>query len=201
MKKTYYTLLFLLFSLSVWGQKEVRARELLDHTWALFQEGKGISLTFTGTIEGTMQLKGKMFHLQSQGIESWFDGDTQWSYLANSDEVNITTPTPEDLQQTHPFYLLSSYKNGYNYRFVGEKMVGGKPAYEVILTPEKRGEIVSVTLIVSKNYEPLYFKIKSNNQTDSEIKISSFQTGQSFNDANFKFDKKRYSSAEIIDLR
>ncbi|MGL5273761.1 MAG: LolA-like putative outer membrane lipoprotein chaperone [Phocaeicola sp.] len=201
MKKITYIVLLFLIPLATMAQKDARAREILDRTCKLIEEEKGISILFEGTLKGTMKLKGDKFHLQSQGIESWYDGRTQWSYLTNSDEVNITSPTPEDLKQTHPLYLLSSYKEGYNYKYLGEKKIKGAMGYEILLTPEKKEDIISVTLIVSKAYKPLYLKISTVNQSDSEVYISSFQTAQAFADEVFSFNKKKYPDAEIIDLR
>lgn len=200
-KKIAYVLLLLLAPLSLVAQKEARARDILDRTCQTIEGEKGIQISFEGSLQGTMQLKGEKFHLTSQAVESWYDGDTQWSYLHNSDEVNISNPTPEELQQTHPLYLLSSYKNGYNYKFIGEKMVNKERGYELLLTPERKQEINSVTVIVSKSYQPLYLKVVTTNQPDVEINITSFLTGQSFGDANFQFDKRKYPAAEVIDLR
>lgn len=201
MKKLTYAILFLFIPLVAMAQKEARAREILDRTCKIIEGDKGISITFEGTLRGVMELKGEKFHLQSQGVESWYDGKTQWSYLKNSDEVNISSPTPEDLKQTHPLYLLSSYKEGYSYKYVGEKQVKGTAGYEVLLTPEKKEDIQSVILVVSKSYKPIYLKIITTNQSDSEIYISSFKTSQTFSDEKFSFDKKKYANAEIIDLR
>lgn len=200
-QKIAYLLLLLLAPLSLVAQKEARAREILDRTCQNIEQARGVTLSFGGTIQGTMELKGEKFHLRSQGIESWYNGETQWSYLSNSDEVNITTPTPEDLQQTHPLYLLSSYQNGYNYKYLGQKQFKGETGHEVKLTPQKKEEIQSITLVVSTTYQPLYLKIVASNQPETEITITSFVIGQTFSDAHFQFDKKKYPNAEVIDLR
>lgn len=200
-KKITYLLLLLLAPLSLAAQKELRAREILDRTCQIIEGEKGIKFSFDGTVQGSMELKGEKFHLRSQSIESWYDGETQWSYLMNSDEVNITNPTPEELRQTHPLHLLSSYKSGYNYRFVGEKQLKIEKGYEIVLTPEAKQEISSITVVVSKNYYPLYLKVVAANQPDTEIYITNLQTGQSFSNAIFQFDKKKFATAEVIDLR
>ena len=83
-------------------------------------------------------MKGEKFLLDADGVKTWFDGRTQWSYLTNSDEVNISEPTPEELQSINPYALLSIYKQGYHMKLGKADTYGGKPAYEVILTASNR---------------------------------------------------------------
>ena len=139
--------------------------------------------------------------LNSGGIQSWFDGKTQWSYLESSEEVNVSNPTPEELQTINPYALLSIYKNGYNYKYAGTKSCNGKQGFEVILTPENKQDITSITLFVSQTYQPLYIKVEQNNKSANEIIVTSYQTNQPLDNTTFKFDKKKFPNAEVIDLR
>ena len=58
-------------------------------------------------------MKGDKFLLETEGVTTWFDGRTQWSYLASSDEVNVSEPTLEELQSINPYSWLSLYKQDY----------------------------------------------------------------------------------------
>ena len=115
MKRTYLLVLILFLSVSLSAQKDKQAREILDKTANALQQAGGIRATFGGTGNGTLLLKGNQFYLNSGGIQSWFDGKTQWSYLESSEEVNVSNPTPEELQTINPYALLSIYKTVYNY--------------------------------------------------------------------------------------
>lgn len=201
MKKIYLLALVLCLSLTGFAQKDKQAREVLDKTAQALTRAGGVRAAFGGTSGGTLLLKGDKFYLNSGGVQSWFDGKTQWSYLENSEEVNISNPTPEELQSINPYALLSLYKQGYNYRYEGLKSRNGKQGYEVVLTPEKPQDIASITLFVSKTYQPLYIKVEQSNHSVNEIIVTSYQTGQSLDDATFRFDKKKYPKAEVIDLR
>ena len=159
MKRTYLLVLILFLSVSLSAQKDKQAREILDKTANALQQAGGIRATFGGTGNGTLLLKGNQFYLNSGGIQSWFDGKTQWSYLESSEEVNVSNPTPEELQTINPYALLSIYKNGYNYKYAGTKSRNGKQGFEVILTPENKQDITSITLFVSQTYQPLYIKV------------------------------------------
>lgn len=200
-KKIYLLALALSLAVSVFAQKDKQAREVLDKTAAALKQAEGVRATFGGTAQGTLLLKGERFYLSSGGIQSWFDGKTQWSYLEDSEEVNISNPTPEELQTINPYALLSIYKNGYNYKYAGVKSRNGKQGYEVILTPEKKQDIASITLFVSKTYQPVYIKVEQSNKSVNEIMVNSYQTHQPLDNATFTFDKKKFPNAEVIDLR
>ena len=201
MKRTYLLVLILFLSVSLSAQKDKQAREILDKTTNALQQAGGIRATFGGTGNGTLLLKGNQFYLNSGGIQSWFDGKTQWSYLESSEEVNVSNPTPEELQTINPYALLSIYKSGYNYKYAGTKSRNGKQGFEVILTPENKQDITSITLFVSQTYQPLYIKVEQNNKSANEIIVTSYQTNQPLDNATFKFDKKKFPNAEVIDLR
>lgn len=200
-KRISVWVLALCLSPCLFAQKDKQAREVLDQTAAALKQAEGIRATFGGTAEGILLLKGNKFYLESGGIQSWFDGKTQWSYLKSSEEVNISNPTPEELQTINPYALLSIYKNGYNYKYAGVKTRNGKQGYEVILTPEKKESIASITLFVTRAYRPVYIKVEQTDRSVNEIIVSSFLTRQPLDDAVFRFDKKKYPEAEIIDLR
>ena len=192
MKRTYLLVLILFLSVSLSAQKDKQAREILDKTANALQQAGGIRATFGGTGNGTLLLKGNRFYLNSGGIQSWFDGTTQWSYLESSEEVNVSNPTPEELQTINPYALLSIYKSGYNYKYTGIKSRNGKQGFEVI-HPEHA--------FVSQTYQPLYIKVEQSNKSANEIIVTSYQTNQPLDNATFKFDKKKFPNAEVIDLR
>lgn len=200
-RKIYLLALALSLALSVFAQKDKQAREVLDKTADALKQAEGVRATFGGTSQGTLLLKGERFYLSSGGIQSWFDGKTQWSYLEDSEEVNVSNPTPEELQTINPYALLSIYKNGYNYKYAGVKSRNGKQGYEVILTPEKKQDIASITLFVSKTYQPVYIKVEQSNKSVNEIMVNSYHTHQPLDNATFTFDKKKFPNAEVIDLR
>lgn len=214
MKKiNLYLLLFLLATLSAYAQADRQARDVLDKTSAVFKQAGGIKAVFNirntnknggnaGSGKGIIHLKGERFFLDTEGTLTWFDGKTQWSYLTSSEEVNISTPTPEELQSINPYALLDMYRNGYNYKYGGSKTKDGKQGYEVVLTPiNKKQEIRSITLFVSKNYQPLSIVIEQKDKVRSEITVTSYQASLSLPDDTFRFDRTKYPEAEMIDLR
>lgn len=193
--------------------QKLDAQDILDRTATAFRQAGGIEADFTvqtyakGTLQGssvgTIRLKGEKFLLDADGVKTWFDGRTQWSYLTNSDEVNVSEPTPEELQSINPYALLSIYKQGYHMKLGKTDVYGGKPAYEVILTAsDRKKDLQCVIIYVTKDtFQPLCISMTQKGGNSVAIRITSYKAGESYNDHLFTFDKKAYPTAEVIDLR
>ena len=201
MKKLYILLILSLFSLTVSSQNDSRAKQILDKTFSAINSSNGIQIKFKGTSSGTLLMKKAKFHLNSNEIQTWFDGKTQWSYVKGSDEVNISSPTPAELHSVNPYFILSSYKKGFNYKYVGEKSVSGKKTYQIMLTPQKNGSIKSISLFITPNNEPLMINVSEKNKKSYNWHVISYNNKLKLNDSTFRFDKEKYPNAEIIDLR
>lgn len=202
MKRIYFFILVFTTCVSVvFGQKDTKAQAILDKTAAAYQKAGGIALTFGGTQKGTLLLKGSCFYLDCAGIKSWFDGKTQWSYAQQNEEVTVSNPSAEELQSVNPYALITSYNALFNYRYTGTKTRNGKQGQEIVLTPRQKGEIKSITLSISTNYEPIYIGVQLSNGNIQDFNITSYQTHRNLNITNFRFDAKKYPNAEIIDMR
>lgn len=193
--------------------QKLDAQDILDRTATAFRQAGGIQADFTvqtyakgvlqGSSVGTIRLKGEKFLLDADGVKTWFDGRTQWSYLTNCDEVNVSEPTPEELQSINPYALLSIYKQGYHMKLGKTDVYGGKPAYEVILTAsDRKKDLQCVIIYVTKDtFQPLCISMTQKGGNSVAIRITSYKAGESYNDHLFTFDKKAYPTAEVIDLR
>lgn len=197
-----YTLFFLLMlTLSLSAQQDTKAKNILDKTVEKYNQSKGISVIFGGSQSGKLLLKGEKFQLTTQDVTTWFDGQTQWSYLKQNEEVNISTPTPEELRAINPYAWLSLYKQGFNYRYLGVKTREGKQGHEIVLTPQTKQDIQSITLLIGSDYEPIYIGILPTEGQMQEFIVHNYRTQLNLNDNAFRFDKNKYPNAEIIDMR
>ncbi|WP_077155058.1 LolA-like putative outer membrane lipoprotein chaperone [Bacteroides bouchesdurhonensis] len=213
MMKYIFSVLIALLSWPVIAQQS-QAKAVLDKAAEAFRKAGGIQAEFSvkyynngqfaGTSSGVIRLKGERFQLKTPEAATWFDGKTQWSYLENSEEVNITTPTQEELQSINPYTLLYMYQKGFSYKLGSVKSFEGKPVTEVILTAtSKKQDWESVTLYVtSGTYQPVFIMLQQRGARNrSEITITGYKTGLNYPDTEFVFDRKQYPNAEIIDLR
>ena len=215
MRKYIFSVLIALLSVPVIAQQQQsQAKAVLDKMAETFRKSGGIKAEFTvkavtnglveGVENGTIQLKGEKFVLKTSDVITWFDGKTQWSYVLKNDEVNVSTPTQEELQQINPYTFLYMYQKGFSYKLGAAKSFQGKAVWEVVLTASnKKTELERITLYVTKEtYEPLYILLQQRGQkTRSEITVTSYQAFQNYADSVFAFNKKQYPNAEIIDLR
>lgn len=195
------------FALPMWAQQP-DAKSILDRTSQNFRNAGGVKAIFTvrasdGTTAGTIRLKGDKFLLEADGMTTWFDGRTQWSYLASSDEVNVSEPTPEELQSINPYAFLSLYKHGYKEKLAKMDNSQDSSLYKVVLTvTDRKQDLQCIIFYIAKDsFRPVRVSMAQRGGETVVIIINSYQTGQTYPDSLFVFDKKAYPKAEVIDLR
>lgn len=201
MKKLLTLWMLALLPYCISAQTDATAAEVLDKALAELSNDNGIRADFEGTESGFLLLKGRKFYLNNGNIQSWYDGTTQWSYIADTEEVNISHPTPEELQGINPYYILMRYKTDFNYIYKGSQTRNGVKGHEVLLTPKQSGNREVIRVFISKMHQPLAIRIEQDGQTISEINITNYQTNQKFEEEMFRFNKTLFPNAEIIDLR
>ena len=207
------TIAVLLISTQSFAQKN--AKEILDLSSQKYTEAGAITAFFTLNVkdikakvtysfDGSIQMKGNKFYLSTPETDSWFDGKTQWTYLKDSEEVNIIEPSVAEVQMLNPSVIFDLYKKGCKCKYQGEKKdIKQRNVYEIELIPEnKKREMQKIVAQINKgDYMPVSFTIYYKNNIQNIIYINSYKTKQTLPDSNFVFDKKNYPDVEIIDLR
>lgn len=183
------------------AQTDKKAEEVLDKTLTELSETSGIRADFEGTENGFLLLKGEKFYLNNGNIQSWYDGKTQWSYVDETEEVNISHPNSEELQSINPYFILMLYKTNFNYTYSGAETRNGVKGHKIVLTPKLSENREIINVFISHKYQPLAMKIEQDGRTISEINITNYQTNQKLEEGMFRFNKTLYPNAEIIDLR
>jgi outer membrane lipoprotein-sorting protein len=203
MNKILTTLLLILATVTAPAQNDSQAKNVLDKALAAFNSKGGAEIAFrtegTQGFNGTISVKNNKFRLQTPQMITWFDGKTQWTYLKNSEEVNVTTPSASQSSQLNPQTWLQSYRKGYSYKYGGLS----NKLHKILLTaPQKQaGNIKSITLwIKSSSYTPAKAIVTDRNGQSVTITVTGY-TGKNFSDSYFRFNAKDYPNAEIIDLR
>ena len=177
------------------------AKSVLDKAAANITVKSGVQANFKmtgsmGNTSGTLVVKGKKFHATTPQAIVWFDGKTQWTYMKNNDEVNVTTPTEAQLQAINPYNFINLYKNGYDCTL----NKAGKD-YIVHLTASlKDKKIREMFITINKtSYQPTQVKLLQGTKwTIFDIKDLK---KRNIPDSQFRFNAKDFPQAEVIDLR
>jgi outer membrane lipoprotein-sorting protein len=198
MKKICFLIAATLISAATFAQT---AKSVLDKAAANITVKSGVQAKFKmtgsmGNTSGTIAIKGRKFHATTPQAIVWFDGKTQWTYMKNNDEVNVTTPTESQLQAINPYNFINLYKNG----------------YDATLNSSGKDYVVHLTASTKdKKIRELFITINKSSNTPTQVKLLqgtkwtifdiSDLKKQSVPDSQFRFNAKDFPQAEIIDLR
>lgn len=193
------------------AQTKLSSMEILDRTARSMQTKGGVSATFTTTtfigttphetISGTLGMLGDKYVMNTPAMNTWFDGKNQWTLLTENKEVNLVTPSDEELQASSPTAFLTLYKQGFNLSH-SKSTLRNRPTWDVTLRPKKRGQEPSriVVSIDQETFTPMCLRIR-NEGNWTRISITDLNADAGLTDASFQFPAKDYPDYEIIDMR
>lgn len=189
------------FQSSLFTANAQSAKSVLDKAAASVTVASGVKANFrmtttTGNTSGTIAIKGKKFYATTPQAKIWFDGKTQWTYLKNNDEVNVSNPTEAQLQAINPYNFINLYKNGYTYT-----MNTAGTNYVIHLTSNSADRKIKELFITvnKKSYKPMQVKMLQGKKWTT-FDITSIKK-EKIADSQFRFNSKDFPKAEIIDLR
>lgn len=178
------------------------AKSVLDKTANILASYPSCTAAFTasatqGSTSGTITIQGRKFFVKSPESLVWFDGTTQWMMLTGSKEVNVTTPTPAELQQMNPYYFLNLYKSGFDLKM---RIEGAN--YVVTMTSQKKKGVKQMEVTINqKTSLPSRVVMTSQRGSKTIVNISSIKKGKKQPDTLFRFNKKEHPKVQVIDLR
>ncbi len=180
------------------------ATAIMQRCAAKFSNAPSVTVNFaiahsSGADNGTLIMSKKMFKISSPDLSIWFDGTTQWTYMASSKEVNITEPTGEELMESNPFEVISSFGSHFRCR-----QLKSSPGSDIIeLTPGSAGMTIrSAKITISKSTGwPTAMVIAFDGGNTLSVSINKVTVGAAMQAKQFKFDGKAYPGVEIVDLR
>ena len=198
MKKICFLITAVLLSATTFAQT---AKSVLNKAAATVTMKEGVKADFkmTGSMvntSGSIIIKGKMFHATTPQASIWFDGKTQWTYMKDNDEVNISNPTEVQLQAINPYNFINLYKKGYD-----ATLNSSGSNHVVHLTASSADRKIKELFITvdKKSYQPKQVKMLQGKKW-TIFDITNLKK-QAASDAQFRFNAKDFPHAEIIDLR
>lgn len=217
MKKLLLLLGFaqILLPQNVIAQNDAKAKGLLDSVTKNVNSLKTIKANFSlslnsanGKIKqqkvGTFMLKGSKYKISLTGQEIICDGKTVWTYIKETNEVQISNYNPNE-QTISPNKLITNfYDKEYKYKYTGVKKAANGKSYESVeLVPNNtKKQFKNVVLLVDKTKNMISGgNITEANGNKYTYTISNFVSNSNIDDHNFSFDTKAHKGVEVIDLR
>jgi outer membrane lipoprotein-sorting protein len=161
----------------------------------------------TRTESGKIALKGEMYHLIIAGSDITFDGKNTYTYIKESNEINITKPEPSkpgngDLLFSNPRELFK-IKNEFKSKLLKETNIGNVLCYEIDLYPiNLKTKYLRIRIHVDKTtYQIINTKVFMKDGTSLLIEFSNFQPNVDIANGEFLFDQKKYPGAAVNDMR
>jgi len=157
------------------------------------------------TQQGTFYLKGDSYKILLEDTEIITDAVTQWTYMKEVDELQISDYEPEENGIT-PSEIFSIYKKDYTYFYNGKEDIEKVAFHTIDLTPQdKEQPYFKIRLWVNVDNNHIeQAKVFDKNGNRYIYKISDFEPNVALEADFFSFDVKKYEEneeIEIIDLR
>lgn len=178
------------------------AKAVLDRTANVLSSYASCTANFTATMgrgstQGSIILQDRKFYVNGNEALVWFDGKTQWMLIKNTNEVNISTPSAQELQRMNPYFFLNLYKSGYDL-----SLKDGGAYHIVTLTAKNSQAINKMEVTINKSTSlPAKVVMTSKRGATNTITISNLKKGKKLPDSTFRFNAKDYPKANIVDLR
>ena len=215
MKRTIIIIIISLLSITVYSQKDPAAKAILDKLSEITKSHPSIQVDFKidyknikdnmfNTSEGSITMKGDKYYLRFMGVETFFDGKTQWNYIKDVNEVNIIEPEPNDDDIfNNPKRLFTIYENDFKYQHIND-IVENKVNYSIIdLYPENMDEDFS-RIRLQINTDKYFLSsatIFGKDGSHYSITINKYNTSVKTQESVFIFNEAKYPGVEIIDMR
>ena len=148
---------------------------------------------------GVLELEKNKFRILMQDQIIVNDGATQWLYLKESNELQITENDPEE-NTMNPNEIFTIYEKGYKYQYIGKKNIDGKE-YDIIdLFTEESSNFIKTTLTINSSKNQIKkISMQDKNGGTYDYFINKFESNITLD--KFEFESEKYSEIEIIDLR
>ncbi len=214
MKKILILLIILLMSGEFAFAQDKKAGDLLDAMSNKYKAMKSFSAQFNYGTEnaagklgkaqaGNVTVMGVKFKLNIAGQDIYNNGKEIYTFVKETNEVNITEYDSSEESQFSPSKIYSIYKKGYKYSYKGEKVINGKATEIIELVPEKKdSDVAKLEILLDKADKSIKsWKIWDKSGKKSIFNVLKFTPNVSVNDSYFTFNSSKYPGVEIVDLR
>ena len=202
-------IVLILFTTNIYAQDEI-AKSLLEKLSANAKNYDNIYIEFDLMIEnknqnisekqeGIIEIAKEKFRLI---IEDQFivnNGESQWIYLVDMNEVQIINNSDLD-ELMNPVNIFTIYERDYKYNYVGVSSENGLQIQNINLFPKTSKEFIKINIEIDASKNQLR-KIKIYDKNGGTLAYELKKISVNTKLEPFIFDTKNYADIEIIDLR
>lgn len=216
MKKIIVSMLFFVLSgfTMANAQFDAKSKVILDKLSAKYQSFNTIEADVTLLFEndqkekqsskGTLameRMSGK-YKVDLGGHEIVNNGKTQWTVLKDQEEVQVTD-AEKDSQALSPSTIFTFYKKGYRGAFVKSMTEKEQNLDVVSLTPSDKDQNISkIEMRIDQKTNLIHdATVIDTNGGRLTYTIQNFKVNRSIPYQTFVFNKNKYPSMELVDLR
>jgi outer membrane lipoprotein-sorting protein len=199
----------ILITTNIYAQDEI-AKSLLEELSTNAKNYDNIYIEFNLMIEnknqninekqeGIIEIAKEKFRLQLEDQFIVNNGESQWIYLVDMNEVQIINNS--DLNELmNPINIFTIYERDYKYNYVGTTSENGLQIQNINLFPKTSKEFIKINIEIDASKNQLRkIKIYDKNGGTLSYKIKKISVNTKLEP--FIFDTKNYADIEIIDLR
>ena len=209
MKKLIIIFLTTILNTMLVAQNDL-AKNILDQLSLTTKSYKNITIKFNFTFinesqnikenqNGKLILNNNNFRLEMNDQTIINNGETQWIFLNDLNEVQIMEHDRED-DTMNPNKIFSIYEEDYKYNYIELKSEDEKKIHLIDLFPKNSNEFIKINIAVNADKNQLErIKIYDKNGGNYTYSITSFITNT--NIEPFIFNINEFPDIEIIDLR
>lgn len=215
MKKNLLIISLLLLTVAGFSQNDAAAITLLDEVAAKADKYASLKVDFNMFVEnlqtkkreshtGSASYKAGYYKLDIMGQVVYSDGKTNWTYLKDAEEVNITDNADNQAAMMNPKTLLKDYKTNFKVKYIADKFEANRPLVEIDMFPKviEGKKYTKITLKVDKTKKQIYsVRYVGKDGVSYLIEILKFVENPSMPDAEIKYSSSLFPGAEVIDMR
>lgn len=152
---------------------------------------------------GVFCIQQSAFSLLLGGIQTLYDGKTQWVYMAENNEVTISEPDSEELVQSNPWEMIQSYFKTHRVAY-GDPISNEVTMYYFYPPKEDKDEVEYFRIeldVVNESHLPKRLIIFQKNGDIIRFDWENLEKIATKNIKEFQFDASQYPNVERNDMR
>ena len=174
MKRLITIVLCMLPLLATAQQKPLTANDVLRQFLSKI-DGETLNASFVLTVTqdatqplsytGQLKMRGNCFRLKMLGNEGAYDGKTYYMYSEDTDELTLTTPTPQELLEANPILFACELQRKSSVRFSAANKDPKRYVIELVPNNQTAGVQKFVITLQKSGFVPEKIEVKESAQS------------------------------------